>query len=202
METYSAANDTPEGRDSIVGKVYSQIMQIESRLLRVWFTLSVSLLPPKKPLLPLSTLPSSIVLRTRSRDFPVSLPPIGREINEIYRGNNIGILADVELNTKLLKRLRRRPCPCHAVHQPDGRIKEVNTVFARFRFHVRQDDGPESLGSSPLSDAGFEVQEERLEGLFYLEFCLKQIIANNELVESWSSSTESSSCPPWWRPDP
>jgi magnesium chelatase subunit H len=33
LDIYSAAEDTAENRDSIVGGVYSQIMQIESRLL-------------------------------------------------------------------------------------------------------------------------------------------------------------------------
>jgi hypothetical protein len=34
--------------------------------------------------------------------------------------------------------------------------------------------------------------------VFFLEFCLKQIIANNELVESREPSTESSHARPWW----
>ena len=33
LETYDSKNDTAENRDSIVGQVYAQIMQIESRLL-------------------------------------------------------------------------------------------------------------------------------------------------------------------------
>ena len=33
LETYDSKNDTAENQDSIVGQVYAQIMQIESRLL-------------------------------------------------------------------------------------------------------------------------------------------------------------------------
>jgi magnesium chelatase subunit H len=184
METYSAANDTPEGRDSIVGKVYSQIMQIESRLLPCGLH-TVGVPPTAEEAI--ATL-VNIAQLDRPEDKIEGLPrviaaSIGREINEIYRGNNIGILADVELNTQITEASRAavRALVMQSTNS-DGRIKEVNTAFADFGAMFGKMMGQKKPWIKSLSDAGFEVQEERVEGLFkYLEFCLKQIIANNEL---------------------
>jgi magnesium chelatase subunit H len=184
METYSAANDTPEGRDSIVGKVYSQIMQIESRLLPCGLH-TVGIPPTAEEAI--ATL-VNIAQLDRPEDKIEGLPrviaaSIGREINEIYRGNNIGILADVELNTQITEASRAavRALVMQSTNS-DGRIKEVSTAFADFGAMFGKMMGQKKPWIKSLSDAGFEVQEERVEALFkYLEFCLKQIIANNEL---------------------
>jgi magnesium chelatase subunit H len=185
LETYSAANDTPEGRDSIVGKVYSQIMQIESRLLPCGLH-TVGVPPTAEEAI--ATL-VNIAQLDRPEDKIEGLPRViasslGLEINEIYRGNNIGVLADVELNTKITEasRLAVRALVMKSTNS-DGRIKEVTSVFDDMGAMFGKMMGQKKPWTQAIIDAGFPaVQEERLEGLFkYLEFCLKQIIANNEL---------------------
>merc|ERR1712238_403639 len=107
LETYDAKNDSGEARDDIVGKVYSQIMQIESRLLPCGLH-TVGVPPSAEEAI--ATL-VNIAQLDRPEDGIESLPrviaaSIGRDINDVYRGNNKGVLADVELNDKITEAAR------------------------------------------------------------------------------------------------
>lgn len=185
METYNAASDTAENRDSIVGKVYSQIMQIESRLLPCGLH-TVGVPPTAEEAI--ATL-VNIAQLDRPEDGIEGLPrviaaSIGRDINDIYRGNNIGVLADVELNTRITEASRAavRALVVQSTGS-DGRVKEVKNFFDEVGGVFGSMFGQKKPWTKAIINAGFtNVQEDRLEGLFaYLEFCLKQIVANNEL---------------------
>lgn len=182
LESYDASADSQDNRDRIVGQVYSQIMQIESRLLPCGLH-TVGVPPTAEEAI--ATL-VNIAQLDRPEDKIEGLPrviasSIGRDINEIYRGNNQGVLKDVELNDKITE--AARAAVRALVEQStgsDGRIKEVNSIFDGFFEKMA---GKKKPYTEAIIKAGFpNVKEERLEGLMkYLEFCLKQVVANNEL---------------------
>ena len=120
-----------ENRDAIAGAIYSQIMQIESRLLPCGLH-TVGVPPTAEEAV--ATL-VNIAQLDRPEDEIEGLPrviaaSIGRDINEIYRNNNQGVLEDVELNTKITE--ASRAAVRALVKQStdsDGRVKEVKNLF-------------------------------------------------------------------------
>jgi magnesium chelatase subunit H len=185
LDNFDAKNVDQERRDDIVGKVYSEIMQIESRLLPCGLH-TVGVPPTAEEAI--ATL-VNIAQLDRPEDGIESLPrviadSIGRDINEIYRGNNQGVLADVEMADKIVQasRLAVRAL-VQGSTDSSGRIKEVKSVFDDLGAMFGGMMGQKKPYTQAIIDAGFpKVQEERLENLIvYLEFCLKQIVANNEL---------------------
>jgi magnesium chelatase subunit H len=186
LETYNAAGDTKEQRDDIVGKVYSQIMQIESRLLPCGLH-TVGVPPSAEEAI--ATL-VNIAQLDRAEDKIESLPrviaaSIGRDINDIYRGNNKGVLSEVELNDKIT--LAARAAVRALVNQStdsNGRVKEVKSAVDEIGNFFGGLMGQKKPWTQAIINAGFpKVNEERLVPLVgYLEFCLKQIVANNELA--------------------
>jgi magnesium chelatase subunit H len=184
-ETYDAKSDTAEGRDVIVGAVYAQIMQIESRLLPCGLH-TVGVPPTAEEAI--ATL-VNIGQLDRPEDKLEGLPrviaaSIGRDINDIYKGNNQGVLGDVELNTKIVQ--ASRAAVRALVDQStdgNGRVKEVKSVFDDMGAMFGSMMGQKKPYTEAIIKAGFpKVNEERLQGVMtYLEFCLKQIVANNEL---------------------
>merc|ERR1719287_283975 len=185
LETYDAKNDTKERRDDITGQIYAQIMQIESRLLPCGLH-TVGVPPTAEEAI--ATL-VNIAQLDRPEDKIEGLPrviaaSIGRDINEIYRGNNNGVLEDVELNTKIVQASR---AAVRALVQQStdssGRVKEVKNMFDEVGGMIGAMMGAKKPWTKAIMDAGFSaVNEERLAPVFtYLEFCLKQIVADNEL---------------------
>ena len=84
LETSVASSDTPENRDDIVGKVYAQIMQIESRLFPCGLH-TVGVPPTAEEAV--ATL-VNIAQLNRPEDQIEGLPPViaasvGRDINHI-----------------------------------------------------------------------------------------------------------------------
>merc|ERR1719223_2416013 len=185
LETYDAKDDTPENRDAIVGKVYSQIMQIESRLLPCGLH-TVGVPPTAEEAV--ATL-VNIAQLDRPEDKIEGLPrviaaSIGRDINDIYRGNNNGVLEDVELNDKVTEAARAAVrALVNQSTDSSGRVKEVKNVFDEVGSFFGSLTGAKKPWTQAIINAGFpNVSEERLEPLMgYLEFCLKQVVANNEL---------------------
>ena len=185
METWNAKDDTPERRDDIVGKVYAQIMQVESRLLPCGLH-TVGVPPTAEEAI--ATL-VNIAQLDRPEEGIEGLPrviaaSVGRDINDIYRGNNIGVLDDVELNTRITEASRAavRALVMQSTNT-DGRVKEVNSMFDEMGAFFGKMTGQKKPWTKAIINAGFpNVEEGRLEGLIkYLEFCLKQVVANNEL---------------------
>jgi magnesium chelatase subunit H len=185
LETYDSAKDTPENRDKLVGAVYSQIMQIESRLLPCGLH-TVGVPPTAEEAI--ATL-VNIAQLDRPEDKIESLPraiaaSIGRDINDIYRGNNNGVLDDVELNANIVD-ASRAAVRALVMQSTDsnGRVKEVKSVFDDISGFFGKLTGAKKPYTQAIINAGFpQIDESRLENLMgYLEFCLKQIVANNEL---------------------
>merc|ERR1712127_996371 len=185
LENYDAKNDVAENRDSIVGQIYSQIMQIESRLLPCGLH-TVGVPPTAEEAI--ATL-VNIAQLDRPEDKIEGLPrviaaSIGRDINEIYRGNNQGVLEDVDLNTQITE--AARAATRALVNQStdgNGRVKEVKSVFDDLGGMFSGMMGKKKPWTEAIIKAGFpDVNEDRLQGVMeYLEFCLKQVVANNEL---------------------
>jgi len=183
--TFDAAKADLEKRDDIVGKVYSQIMQIESRLLPCGLH-TVGIPPSAEEAI--ATL-VNIAQLDRPDDKIEGLPrviaaSIGRDINDVYRGNNAGVLAEVELNDKITE--ASRAAVRALVEQStdsDGRVKDVANMFdeiGNFFGSLAQQKKP---WTKAIIAAGFpDVNEDAMAPVFkYLEFCLKQVVAENEL---------------------
>ncbi|TVQ42067.1 MAG: magnesium chelatase subunit H [Gloeocapsa sp. DLM2.Bin57] len=173
-----ASNLTPEARDTVVGKVYQKLMEIESRLL------PCGLHVIGKP--PTATEAIATLVNIASLDRPedeiVSLPriiaeSIGRDIEEIYQNNNNGVLADVELLQQITQATRKAVTALVETQtEADGRVNKVS----RLNFFNL---GKKAPWLESLIDSGYpKVDPELLKPLFeYLEFCLEQVCADNEL---------------------
>jgi len=185
LETYDAKDDTAERRDDIVGKVYAQIMQIESRLLPCGLH-TVGVPPTAEEAI--ATL-VNIAQLDRPEDKIEGLPrviasSVGRDINDVYRNNNAGVLKDVELSEKITM-ASREAVRALVMQSTDssGRVKEVKSAFDEMGAFFGNMLGQKKPWTKAIVEAGFPgVEEERLAPVIaYLEFCLKQVVANNEL---------------------
>mmetsp|Transcript_31214 Transcript_31214/g.71371 ORF Transcript_31214/g.71371 Transcript_31214/m.71371 type:complete len:1406 (-) Transcript_31214:178-4395(-) len=185
LETFDAKDFDAEFRDDIVGKVYSQIMAIESRLLPCGLH-TVGVPPTAEEAV--ATL-VNIAALDRPEDDIEGIPSviaasIGKDIKDVYRENDMGKLDAVELNTKITEAAR---ASVKALVQQstdrDGRVKEVKNLFDEMGGVFGSLFGAKKPWTQAIIDSGFpNVSEERLAPVFaYLEFCLKQVVANNEL---------------------
>jgi magnesium chelatase subunit H len=124
----------------------------------------------------------------RPEDNIKSLPrliasSVGRDIEEVYRSANAGKLDDVALLQKITEATR---AAVRAMVQRstdgEGRVKEVVPFLKQSMNFLNAFTGG-SPQKKALVDSGFSsVAEEELTPLFdYLEFCLKQIVADNEV---------------------
>jgi magnesium chelatase subunit H len=183
-EAQDAKDFTIDERDAVVGKIYRCLMDIESRLLPCGLhTIGV---PPTAEEA-IATL-VNIAGIDRPEDNIKSLPriiaeSINRNIEEIYRNANSGKLADVELLQKIT--LAQRAAVRAMVEKStdsQGRVTEVNPLFKQGLSFFNVLTG----GSAPkkaLAEGGYpNVSEDELKPLIeYLEFCLKQVVADNEV---------------------
>ena len=169
---------TQEERDTIIGKVYKQLMEIESRLLPCG--LHVVGKPPTAEEA-VATL-VNIASLDREDDGILSLPriiaqSIDRNIDEIYANNDRGVLEDVQLFQDITQATR---AAVGALVQEqidaDGRVSKVTMLnFLNI--------GKKAPWVKALQDNGFgNVDKDLLKPLFeYLEFCLEQVCADQEL---------------------
>ncbi|MBD2568385.1 magnesium chelatase subunit H [Anabaena lutea] len=169
---------SPEERDNIVGSVYRRLMEIESRLLPCG--LHVIGKPPTAEEA-IATL-VNIASLDREEDNIIGLPSIiaqslGRNIEDIYRSNDAGILADVQLLQDIT--LATRAAVTALVQEQidaEGRVSLVSKL--NFFNMGKKEPWVESLHKSGYTN----VDTSALKPLFeYLEFCLKQVCADNEL---------------------
>ena len=171
----NSADLDSEGRDTVVGKVYAKLMEIESRLLPCG--LHIVGKPPSAEEA-IATL-VSIASLDRDDDGNKGLPTImaeslGRTMEEIFKGNDLGTRSDVELNQE---------------------ITEATRVAVRELVKDRTDEEgrmskPSPLGSlfkqepwlKTLKAASYKVNQKDVKPLFeYLEVCLQQVCAENEV---------------------
>ncbi|MGB3207063.1 MAG: magnesium chelatase subunit H [Crinalium sp.] len=167
-----------EERDTIVGNVYRKLMEIESRLLPCG--LHVIGKPPTAEEA-IATL-VNIANLDREEENILSLSRIitnslGRNIDEVYQGSDRGVLEDVQLLQDIT--LACRAAVAALVKEKtdaDGRVSLVSKLNF---FNM----GKKEPWIEALHQAGYpKVDPEAIKPLFeYLEFCLKQVCADNEL---------------------
>jgi magnesium chelatase subunit H len=173
-----ASGLTAEERDTVVGLVYKKLMEIESRLLPCG--LHVIGKPPTAEEA-IATL-VNIAALDRPEDEIISLPriianSIGRDIDEIYTNNDKGVLSDVQLLQEITLTTREAVSALvKAQADADGRVSKVSKLNF---FNM----GKKEPWIEAMHQLGYtKVDEQALKPLFeYLEFCLQQIVADNEL---------------------
>lgn len=182
-ETDDAKNLDLEKRDIVVGKVYRRLMEIESRLLPCGLhTIGV---PPSAEEA-IATL-VNIAGIDRPEDNIKSLPrliaeSVGRNIDDVYRANNEGKLQDVTLLQKITE-ANRAAVRAMVMRCTDanGRVTDVSPIVKQGVNFFSAFTGGSPMKKA-IAEAGFSVSDDTLRPLFdYLEFCLKQIVADNEV---------------------
>ena len=173
-----AKDMTQEERDNIVGLAYRKLMEIESRLLPCG--LHVVGKPPTAEEA-IATL-VNIAALDREEEEITSLPRIiadslGREIEEVYQNSDRGILEDVELLQQIT--LATREAVAALVKEQIDAEGRVSLVSKLNFFNM----GKKAPWVETLHDLGYtKVEQDDLKPLFeYLEFCLEQVCADNEL---------------------
>jgi len=168
-------------RDDVVGKLYRQLMEIESRALPMGLH-RVGV--PPTAMESSATLANIAQLDRPDMDIK-SLPrilaeSIGRDMEEVYKNSDNGVLEDVNRLQDITLAARAAVAALVEENTDDsGRVNLqdgfVTEVFGFF------------MGGSPwkraLAENGFpDASEDNLKPLFqYLQVCLKKIVCNNEL---------------------
>ena len=169
---------SPEERDNLVGKVYIKLMEIESRLLPCG--LHVIGKPPTAEEA-IATLVNIASLDRTEEGIP-SLPrliaeSVGRDLEEVFQNSDRGILADVKLLDEINQATR---AAVRALVQEqanaEGRIERV--AILNFFNMGRKEPWVEALQALGYTNITADALKSLVE---YLEFCLKQIVADNEL---------------------
>ncbi|KAL5810456.1 hypothetical protein ACOSQ4_027024 [Xanthoceras sorbifolium] len=167
-------------RDLVVGKVYSKIMEIESRLLPCGLHVIGE---PPSALEAVATL-VNIAALDRVEEGISSLPGIlaetvGRDIEDIYRGSDKGILKDVELLRQITETSRGAITTfVERTTNKKGQVVDVaNKLSSILGFGINEP------WIQYLSNTKFyRADRDKLRTLFqFLGECLKLIVADNEL---------------------
>lgn len=172
-------------RDALVGAVYRQLMEIETRLLPCGLH---TIGKPPTAEEAVATLVSIAALE-REKEGLRSLPgllanSLDRTIEDVFKGNDQGILADVELNRNINEVSRAAVAAMvRSLTGPDGRVNLRNrsgwfrALLARVGFKLR------TPWLKACSINGFvNVDSTELDKLFaYLSSCLEQICADKEM---------------------
>ncbi|NJK49869.1 magnesium chelatase subunit H [Candidatus Gracilibacteria bacterium] len=174
----NAQDMTADERDNVVGLGYRKLMEIESRLLPCG--LHVIGKPPSAEEA-IATL-VNIASLDREEEQILSLPriianSIGRNIDEIYQNSDKGILEDVELLQNITLATRAAVAALvKAQIDADGRVSMISKLNF---FNI----GKKAPWVDALHQSGYpKVDQDALKPLFeYLEFCLEQVCADNEL---------------------
>lgn len=173
-----ASELSSEERDTIVGQVYRRLMEIESRLLPCG--LHVIGKPPTAEEA-IATL-VNIASIDREEEGLKSLPRIianslNRDIEELYRNSNLGVLGDVDLLQKITE--ATRAAVSALVHEQTDAEGRVSLVSKLNFFNM----GKKEPWVEVLYQLGYtKIDPEPIKPLFeYLEFCLQQVCADNEL---------------------
>ncbi|GMH20158.1 hypothetical protein Nepgr_021999 [Nepenthes gracilis] len=167
-------------RDLVVGKVYSKIMEIESRLLPCGLHVIGE---PPSAMEAVATL-VNIAALDRPEDGISSLPAIlaetsGRDIEDVYRGNDKGILRDVELLRQITEASRGAISAfVERTTNNKGQVVDVANKLGSILGFGLNEPWVQYLSSTKFSRAN----REKLRTLFaFLGECLKLVVADNEL---------------------
>ncbi|XP_065856394.1 magnesium-chelatase subunit ChlH, chloroplastic [Euphorbia lathyris] len=167
-------------RDLVVGKVYSKIMEIESRLLPCGLHVIGE---PPSAMEAVATL-VNIAALDRPEEGISSLPSIlaetaGREIEDIYRSSDKGILKDVELLQQITQASRGAVSAfVQKTTNKNGQVVDVSDKLTSILGF-----GVNEPWVQYLSDTKFyRADRGKLRVLFqFLGECLKLVVADNEL---------------------
>jgi magnesium chelatase subunit H len=169
-----------EERDTIVGKVYIKLMEIESRLLPCG--LHVIGKPPTAEEA-IATL-VNIAGLDREEEGIFSLQrlianSLGSDINEIYQGSDRGVLEDVQLLNDINQAVRSTvSAMVHTQVDGDGRVSKMSMLNNLFNLGGKKEPWVEALHQAGYTNVDTEQLKPLIE---YLQFCLKQVVADNEL---------------------
>ncbi|WP_338463021.1 magnesium chelatase subunit H [Synechococcus elongatus IITB7] len=179
-----AAELSADDRDRLVGNVYRKLMEIESRLLPCG--LHVIGKPPTAEEA-IATL-VNIASLDRDEEGITGLPTLiarslGREMEEIFRSADLGVLDDVNLNQSITEAVRASVAAMvREVTGNDGRVSLVKRfawiekLLAFFNIKLKP------AYQRALEAKGYKVDEDALKVLFdYLQFCLEQVCADLEM---------------------
>ena len=175
-----ASGLSKEERDTLIGKVYIKLMEIESRLLPCG--LHVVGEPPTAEEA-IATL-VNIASLDRPEEEKKSLQrivaeSIGRDIDQIYASSDRGNLEDVQTLYDINSGVRAAVAAMvHEQINDDGRVS-MKSVLSAFNF-----GGAKAVWTQALHELGYKnIEDDSLTTLFeYLQFCLKQVVADNELA--------------------
>lgn len=171
---------SPAERDLVVGKVYSKIMEIESRLLPCGLHVIGE---PPTAMEAVATL-VNIAALDRPEEGLYSLPGIlaetvGRSIEDVYRGNDKGVLSDVELLRQITEASRGSIAAfVERTTNKKGQVVDVaNKLSSMLGFGLAEP------WVQYLSKTKFlRADREKLRALFgFLGDCLKLIVEDNEV---------------------
>ena len=181
-----AKDFTSEVRDNVVGLVYRKVMEIESRLLPCG--LHVIGKPPTAEEA-IATL-VNIASLDRAEEEIWGLPgilaqSIDRDMEEIYCNSDKGILVDVELLQKITLTCREAVgAMVKEAVNGEGRVSFLSGLSNLFG-QGRKEPWTEAIvaaGFPVLHCTTSDTLKSRLQTLFkYLQFCLEQVCADNEL---------------------
>ncbi|OSX70306.1 hypothetical protein BU14_0809s0010 [Porphyra umbilicalis] len=172
-----------EERDDVVGKVYVKLIEIESRLLPCGLH---TVGRPPTAAEAVATL-VNIAALDRPEESIVGMPrllaaSVGRDIDEVYASSDAGKLADVELLFQITTACREAVTALvKASTNEEGRVEKVQKFDLGAILAAQM--GRRTPWSTALAENGFpSVEESELKPLVaYLEFCLEQVVADNEL---------------------
>ncbi len=177
----NAADLSQDERDTIVGKVYIKLMEIESRLLPCG--LHVIGKPPTAEEA-IATL-VNIASLDREEEQILSLPriianSINRDMDGVFKGSDRGVLEDVQLLNDITMAARAAVgAMVHAQIDEEGRVSKKTMFSNIFNFgNGRKEPWVESLHESGFTNVDTEALKPLIE---FLQFCLKQVVADNEL---------------------
>uniref|UniRef100_A0A7N2M1W3 magnesium chelatase n=1 Tax=Quercus lobata TaxID=97700 RepID=A0A7N2M1W3_QUELO len=167
-------------RDLVVGKVYSKIMEIESRLLPCGLHVIGE---PPSAMEAVATL-VNIAALNRPEDGISSLPDIlaetvGRDIEEVYRGSDKGILKDVELLRQITEASRGAITSfVEQTTNKKGQVVDVADKLSSILGFGINEPWVQYLSNTKF----YRANREKLRTLFqFLGECLKLVVADNEL---------------------
>ncbi|KAJ8622698.1 hypothetical protein MRB53_031227 [Persea americana] len=167
-------------RDLVVGKVYSKIMEIESRLLPCGLHVIGE---PPSAMEAVATL-ANIAALDRPEDGIISLPGIlaetvGCNIEDVYRGNDNGILKDVELLRQITEASRGSISAfVDKTTNKRGQVVDVAGKLGSILGFGINEPWIQYLANTKFNRA----DRDKLRTLFeFLGECLKLVVADNEL---------------------
>lgn len=178
---------TMQVRDRLVGLIYKKLIEIESRLLPCG--LHTVGKPPTAAEAVATLVSIASIDRPEEKDGEgvKSLPrliceSIGRDVDELYLTSDAGVLEDVDLLQRITE-----ACRAAVGAVVDNSVNLEGRVESVVAFDVgallKKMTGQRSPIANALKDAGFPSvdDEELVPTVKYMEFCLQQVCADNEL---------------------